>query len=59
MLDELTPAFEKATGNKLEIGYGLAAELKKRVLDGEVADVIMLTRPMMDDSPKAKQNRKQ
>jgi molybdate transport system substrate-binding protein len=59
VLDELTPAFEKATGNKLEIGYGLAAELKKRVLDGEVADVIMLTRPMMDDSPKAKQNRKQ
>jgi molybdate transport system substrate-binding protein len=54
-LDELGPMFEKATGNKLTIGYGLAAELKKRVLDGETADVIMLTRPMMDDL--AKQNK--
>jgi molybdate transport system substrate-binding protein len=52
VLDELTPVFEKATGNKLEIEYGLAAELKKRILDGEVADVIMLTRPMMDDLQK-------
>jgi molybdate transport system substrate-binding protein len=51
-LDELTPMFEKATGDKLTIGYGLAAELKKRVLDGETADVIMLTKPMMDDLQK-------
>ena len=28
VLDELIPAFEKASGNKLNIGYGLAAELK-------------------------------
>src|ERR1700738_968023 len=47
VLDEFTPAFEKATGDKLNIGYGLAAELKKRVLDGETADVIILTRPML------------
>jgi molybdate transport system substrate-binding protein len=52
VLDELTPAFEKATGNKLAIGYGLAAELNKRILDGETADVIILTRPMMDDLQK-------
>jgi molybdate transport system substrate-binding protein len=52
VLEELTPTFEKVTGNKLAIGYGLAAELKKRVLDGEVADVIILTRPMMDDLQK-------
>ena len=39
VLDELTPAFGKATGNKLAIEYGLAAELKKRILDGETADV--------------------
>jgi len=49
VLDELAPAFEKATGNKLAIEYGLAAVLKKRILDGETADVIVLTRPMMDD----------
>jgi molybdate transport system substrate-binding protein len=52
VLDELAPEFEKATGNKLSIGYGLAAELKKRVLDGEMADVIILTRPMMDELQK-------
>jgi molybdate transport system substrate-binding protein len=48
-LNELAPVYEKATGDKLSIGYGLAAELKKRILDGENADVIILTRPMMDD----------
>jgi len=52
VLDELAPAYEKATGNKLIIDYGLAAELKKRVLAGETADVIMLTRAMMEDLQK-------
>ena len=48
-LNELAPVYEKSTGDKLSIEYGLAAELKKRILDGETADVIILTRPMMDD----------
>jgi molybdate transport system substrate-binding protein len=48
-LNELIPAFEKATGDKVTVVYGLAAEMRKRVLDGESADVIMITRPMMDD----------
>ncbi|MBV9378855.1 MAG: substrate-binding domain-containing protein [Alphaproteobacteria bacterium] len=51
-LDELTPLYEKATGDKINIGYGLAAEIKKRILDGETADVVILTRPMMDDLQK-------
>jgi molybdate transport system substrate-binding protein len=51
-LDELTPVYEKETGDKLSIGYSLAADLKKRILDGETADVIILTRPMMDDLQK-------
>jgi molybdate transport system substrate-binding protein len=51
-MNELSPMYEKATGDKLSIGYGLAADLKKRVLDGETADVIILTRPMMDDLQK-------
>ena len=50
VLDELAPAFEKATGNKLAIEYGLAAVLKKRILDGETADVIVLTRPISKTS---------
>lgn len=52
VLNELTPEFEKATGNKVNIGYGLAADLKKRILDGETADVILLTRPMMEELQK-------
>jgi molybdate transport system substrate-binding protein len=44
-LDELAPVYEKETGDKLSIGYSLAADLKKRILDGETADVIILTRP--------------
>ena len=48
-LDELTPVYEKETGDKLSIGYSLAADLKKRILDGETADVIILTQPMMEE----------
>jgi molybdate transport system substrate-binding protein len=51
-LNEVAPAFEKASGDKLIIVYGLAAEMRKRVLEGESADVIMITRPMMDDLQK-------
>jgi molybdate transport system substrate-binding protein len=48
-LDDLAPVYEKKTGNKLSLDYGLSAELKKRVSDGETADLIILTRPMMED----------
>jgi len=54
-LGELVPQFEKASGDKVTVVYGLAAEMKKRVLEGESADVIMITRAMLDDL--AKQNR--
>jgi molybdate transport system substrate-binding protein len=51
-LDELVPAFERATGNKLVIDYGLAANIRKSILEGEAADVIILTRSMMEDLQK-------
>src|SRR3954464_454659 len=54
-LNGLAPIFEKKTGNKLTISYDLAAVQKKRILEGERADVIILTRVMMDDL--AKQNK--
>src|SRR3954462_11068958 len=54
-LNELAPIFEQKTGNKLKISYDLAAVQKKQILDGERADVIILTRVMMDDL--AKQNK--
>jgi len=51
-LDELAPVFEKQSGNKVTIVYGLAAEMRKRVLDGESADVVLIVRPMMDELQK-------
>jgi molybdate transport system substrate-binding protein len=48
-LNELAPKFEQASGNKLTIGYDLAANVGKRILGGESADVIILTRPIMDE----------
>jgi hypothetical protein len=48
-LNELAPVYGNETGDKLSIEYALAADLKKRILDGETADVIILTRAMMDD----------
>jgi len=54
VLDELAPAFETKTGNKLVIDYGLAAEQKKRIMAGERADLIILTRAMMEDLVKEK-----
>ena len=51
-LNELAPKFEQATGNKLDIGYSLIAEIRKRTLAGETADVIILSRPVMDELQK-------
>jgi molybdate transport system substrate-binding protein len=51
-LNELAPKFEQATGNKLNIGYSLAADVTKRMLGDETADVIILPRPMMDELDK-------
>jgi len=47
-LDELKPKFESA-GNRLTIVYNTIAELKKRIDGGETADVIILSRPILDD----------
>jgi len=51
-LDELAPLFEKATGNKLSIDYSLIAAQRKRILDGESADVIILSRAVMEELQK-------
>jgi molybdate transport system substrate-binding protein len=51
-LNQIVPNFEQATGNKLNIGYSLIADIRKRVLDGETADVIILSRPVMDELDK-------
>ena len=48
-LDEVKPKFESATGHKVTIVYGVIAELKKRIQDGETADVMLLSRAALDD----------
>jgi molybdate transport system substrate-binding protein len=48
VLEQLAPQFEKASGNKLAITYGLAAQLVQRVQAGETADVLILTRAGID-----------
>jgi molybdate transport system substrate-binding protein len=48
-LDELAPVFERTTGNKLVIDYGVAVQLKERFLAGASADVLILTRQLMED----------
>ena len=51
-LNEVSPIFEQKTGHKLVIDFNLAAVQKKRLLDGDRADVIILTRSMMEDLAK-------
>jgi len=51
-LNELAPKFEQASGDKVDIGYSLIADIRKRVLAGETADVIILSRPVMDELQK-------
>jgi molybdate transport system substrate-binding protein len=46
-LDELKLGFE-SNGNHLTIVYSTIAELKKRIDGGETADVIILSRPILD-----------
>jgi molybdate transport system substrate-binding protein len=48
-LDDLAAKFESTGGGKVTMIYGLAAQLKQRVSDGEADDVAVLIRPMMDD----------
>lgn len=49
---ELFAQFERATGHKLVVTYGLAAVLKQSFADGRAADVLVLTSPLIEDLAK-------
>src|SRR6266540_1832544 len=51
-LQELAPAFERATGNRLVITFGLAAALKRQIEGGEAFDLAILTSAGIDDLAK-------
>jgi molybdate transport system substrate-binding protein len=45
VFEELGPRFERETGNRLAVGLGPSLVLEKRLADGEVADVAIVTGP--------------
>ena len=49
VMQELVPRFEKATGHKVVITYGLAAALKRQIDAGEPFDLAILTPQFIDD----------
>ncbi len=49
MGSDISARVEATSGNKLDIGYSLIADIRKRMLEGETADVIILSRPVMDE----------
>jgi molybdate transport system substrate-binding protein len=51
-LEELGPAFERETGNKLVFNFGLAAVLKRQIEAGEAFDLAILTSAGIDDLAK-------
>lgn len=51
-LEELAPAFERATGNKVSITFGLAAVLKRQIEAGEAFDLAILTSAGIEDLAK-------
>src|SRR6266446_10945706 len=51
-LQELAPAFERATGNKLVITFGLAAALKRQIEAGEAFDLAILPAAGLNDLAK-------
>ena len=51
-LKEISPIFEQKTGHRLIIDFNLAAVQKKRLVEGDRADVIILPRSMMEDLAK-------
>ena len=48
-LEELWPAFERATGHKLAITFGLGAVFKRQIESGESFDLTILTSVAIDD----------
>jgi molybdate transport system substrate-binding protein len=49
VLNEIGPKFERATGNRLSIGYNPAKAVKRQIENGAAFDVAIVTRPVFDD----------
>jgi molybdate transport system substrate-binding protein len=53
VLEDLAPRFEKASGHKVNITFGLAASLSKRVQEGEAADLLLAAQGNINNLLKA------
>ena len=51
-IEELAPQFEKATGNKLNITWGLISAFTKKAQEGDVPDVLIVSRGSIDSLTK-------
>jgi molybdate transport system substrate-binding protein len=51
-LEDLVPKFEKATGNKLDIKWGLISSFTKAAKEGDVPDVLIVSRASIDSLTK-------
>jgi molybdate transport system substrate-binding protein len=52
VIEDLAPKFEKATGHKLNISWGLISSFTKKVQDGDVPDVLIVSRGGIDSLTK-------
>src|SRR5215207_6554185 len=52
--EELAPQFEKASGHKVIVKYGLAANFRQQIDGGEAFDVAILSPVLIDDLIKSK-----
>lgn len=49
VFEELAPQFERASGHKVVVKFGLAAGFKQQIDSGEAFDLAILTPPLIDD----------
>jgi len=53
VLQTLSPKFESATGNKVELSFAVVGAIQQRLMAGEKGDVLLLPVPLLDGLEKA------
>jgi ABC-type molybdate transport system substrate-binding protein len=53
MLEDVAPLFARASGHKVTLGFGTSAQVTKRVIAGEVVDLLVVTPDVVDTLAKA------
>jgi molybdate transport system substrate-binding protein len=54
VMEDIVPQFERTSGHKVLVRYGLAAGFKQQIEAGEAFDLAVLTPPLIDDLIKQK-----